>query len=284
MQGKWKEVAEDLRRKCDEIEVLLQSDYTTQDHRVMSPLDKDALVSLKNQLQSLRGPLHVRRELLQEAYSSWGNVEGYVKSLSVNMLNVEFARAGTRPPESGWAVRPLLEHVAELREGEVDLVEQGEQLQTLVQHISDLPTVLIDTTSVVKERETLLNKHTVLCKRASNKRIKSQRACLKLEPVIPFLRGCYLDRLSWLYNQPLPDIDSRRETTTTNIVATLSRNPKNVKNVRYSQYWHALKTIAPEKIPLMLLHWFAFAFGPFGMGCSTDRPLMISEFTPDILI
>ena len=64
-QGKWRQVADDLTGKCGDIDRLLQSDYTTQDHRVMSPLDRDTLVSLKNQLLDLQSPVRNRRELLQ---------------------------------------------------------------------------------------------------------------------------------------------------------------------------------------------------------------------------
>ncbi|XP_063682956.1 alpha-actinin-like isoform X4 [Bolinopsis microptera] len=285
VQGKWKEVAEDLRTKCEEIEVLLQSDYSTQDHRVMSPLDKDTLISLRNQLASLQTPLQSRRELLQEAYSNWGNVESQMKSLSLNMLNLEFAPSGARyeMPGGEWSVRPMLEYVDRLTESEKELEEQAQQLQSLVQNISDLPTAILDTSTIVKERENLLNKHTVLCKRASNKRVKFQRTCLKLEPVLPFLRPVYLNKIKWLYKKPLPDIDSKRDSSSSQIVAVL-KNPKMLKTVRYSQYWHAVRTVAPEKIPLMLLTWFAYALGPWGMGCSTDKPMMISLYTPDLRI
>ena len=47
---------------------------------------------------------------------------------------------------------------------------------------------------------------------------------------------------------------------------------------------HSLKTIAPEKVPLMLLTWAVFAVGPWGMGCSVDRPTQIFLYTPDITI
>lgn len=285
VQGKWKEVAEDLRSKCEEIEVLLQSDYSTQDHRVMSPLDKDTLISLRNQLAGLQTPLQSRREVLQNAYANWGNVESQMKSLSLTMLNLEFQPSGVRyeMPGGGWSVRPMLEYIDTLSASERELEEQAEQLQSLVQNISDLPAAILDTTSIVRERENLLNKHTVLCRRASNKRVKFQRTCLKLQPVLPFLRPVYLDKVRWLYNKPLPDIDSKRDSSSAQIVSVL-KNPQNLKTVQYSQYWHAVRTLAPEKIPLMLLHWFAYALGPWGMGCSTDRPMMISLYTPDVRI
>ena len=201
------------------------------------------------------------------------------------MLNLEFQPSGAKfeMPGGGWAVRPLLEYIDILSDSEMELEEQAQQLQSLFQNISDLPTAILDTSAIVKERENLLNKHTVLCKRASNKRVKFQRTCLKLQPVLPFLKPKYLKKVRWLYNKPLPDIDSKRDSSSSQIVSVL-KNPGSLKTVQYSQYWHAARTVAPEKIPMLLLHLFAYALGPWGMGCATDKPLMISLYTPDVRI
>ena len=297
---KWREVAEDLTMKCDEIDVLLHSEYSTNDRRVISPLDKDALLSLKKQLSTLKGQLQTRREVLQEAYSNWGNVESQMKSLSGHMTELEFRPSGGSSESTSllgvmsasgpwsvvrgsWSVRPVLRQVGELVAGERELEEQREQLQCLVDSITDLPSVIVETCQVERERDSLLNKHAVLCKRASNKRARLQGSSLKLEPVLPFLRPVHLDKLRWLYNQPLPDIESKRDFSTSRIVSQLN-SPTRSKDVKYSQYWHIAKTLAPEKIPNMLLHLVVFAIGPWGMGCATDRPLMISFYTPDVKI
>ena len=275
--------------KCEEIEELLHSDYSTQDHRVMSPLDKNALFSLKNQLSSLKGQLQTRRELLQEAYSNWGNVESQIKALSANMSELQFRPSNPMVLPGGswfrgsWSVRPVLRRIDDLSEGEVELYEQTEQLQCLVENIGDLPSVIVETSHIEKEKESLLNKHAVFCKRASNKRVKLQGAVLKLGPVLPFLRPVHLDKIRWLYNQPLPDLESKRDYSTSQIALQLNSSDSS-GNVRYSQYWHIVKTVAPEKIPFWILHLVAFAVGPWGMGCSTDRPMMISFYTPDIKI
>ena len=287
--NRWKEVGEDLDSKYIEIENLLERDCSTPEcHRIMSPLDKDTLHSLREQLVDLKQPLETRKELLQKAHHGWNAVDAHIRSLSDNLMELEFKFHNTvsdhEPEPNLIMVRPMLRYACQLSRFEADLATLSDDLLALVAEVTDLPLTLIDTDVILQEREMLYSRHVALCKLTSEKRVRLQRRGLTAIPTIPFLRDTHKHTLSWLYSHPLPDINASSDRNAKKMISALSNPRSALEKFKLSDYWHSLRVIAPEKIPFAILTWVAFAIGPWGLGCQTDRPLNIYEVTPSILI
>eukprot|EP00116_Pleurobrachia_bachei_P019145 sb/3479407/ len=272
---KWREVEGDLGLKTQEIKVLLESGGREQ-ARVMSPLDKDTLFDLQDQLAQLQVAVRNRTTALEEANTAWGQAESHITSITStkSIASIELTAALALPSPSGLSA--IIKQSEVLQTNENALLRQGARLEQLIDSLSLISPSLVNTSTLQQRREKLCDEHSVFCKRATGLRCQLQQSAARYQSVFPFLRNTHRATLVWLYGTPLLDIETVPDPVCRAMVESCQGNP------RPHQYIHSVRTISVTKLSLLVFNWVVFAVGPWGMGSATDRPYRIYDYSFDI--